>query len=142
MPFPIVTSSTRLTPRDVPPVLRGLIGVYLPPENIDRWLQDQDAFGGRSALDLLSLSHQLQPAAFEANVREIVELFYEVLAFATTPELPAVAEVAEAVRQAQKRIASERFAAFRGQRLFRDPQYGCYPPKPVLDADNAHSAAA
>ena len=124
MAFPQVESWLRLGPEDVPPVLRDLIGLYLPEENIDAWLQDREAFDGRSALELLSVGHDLDPALFARDVERVVDVFYEVLAFATVPPLPTVEEVCDAVRRRQEQVVEETVAFGGDQRILSDPTAG------------------
>jgi len=124
MAFPTVSSHIRLRVEDVPPSLRDLFALYLPPENIAPWLQDRRAFEGRSPLDLLSISHELEPEAFAQGVRRIVEAFYEVLAFATVPGLPSVEEIQQAVKQRQEQVAIDLTKMVAGQRLLQDPKFG------------------
>ena len=82
----------------VPENLRKLIGLYVPAENIDKWLDDKEAFEGQSPTEYLS---KLDSCQLRRNVSKIVDTFYGVLSMATVPELPTTEEVIYATRLAQ-----------------------------------------
>jgi len=82
----------------VPPNLRSMIELYLPSDHVDRWLQDKEAFEGKSALDYLS---ELETSGLRKGIDKVVAPLYEVLAFASVPPLPTTDEVLYAVREAQ-----------------------------------------
>ena len=94
-----------MTPAQVPPMVRGLVELVLPPENVDGWLADPAAFDGESALDLLSRPYRSDPAGFSDGVRRVVEVFHRAMQYVSVPDMPTVAEVEAEVRAAQDRLA-------------------------------------
>ena len=84
--------------REIPQLWRDFVSLYLPEENVDKWLEDRRAFVGSSPRRKLS---ELEPTNLKSSVDEVARLFYEVLGFATVPALPSTEQLLYVTRLAQ-----------------------------------------
>lgn len=84
--------------QEVPQLWRDIVGLYLPDENVDRWLNNRQAFGGSSARDKLST---LDPIRLSSCVDEVAGVLYEVLGFASVPAIPSKEQLLYVTRLAQ-----------------------------------------
>ena len=98
------TGPFRFQCNQIPQELRNLLEEILPPENVDKWLVDPDACGGRAPLDLLSVRHDKDAKQLEANVRQLVHAAYSTLTFVTVPSLPPVSDILVAVIREQRNV--------------------------------------
>lgn len=93
---PHEASSFRL--EQYPQMFRGLVELVLLPENVDAWVDDREAYAGRSARDLLSV---LDVKNSEENIQKVYGTFANAMGKVSVADFPSFDEFHYVVRLAQ-----------------------------------------